>query len=105
QVVYCTYVGGTTFGHVRGLAFRDDGRLVLTGYTDSRDFRTTPGAYRERLVNGNFDSFVWILDPSRIKDEQLAYGTLFGGTQNADWARSLALDPDGVVTIGGFTWS
>ena len=105
QVVYCTYVGGEFDDQVRSVVAASDGTWAICGYTDSRDLRTTEGAYQRALASSlSWDAFVWILDPSRVKDEQLVYGTYLGGV-DLERAFGVALDVDGTVTVVGTTTS
>jgi hypothetical protein len=67
-----TYLGGSQDDQPTGLALDADGRVVITGWTESPDFPTTPGAY-QTTRQGLRDRFVvrlasvgdtWILDAS-----------------------------------------
>jgi hypothetical protein len=57
-LVYFTYLGGSgSFEEGRGIAVDGPGAAYVTGFTDSADFPTTPGAFRT-TSNGNADAFV-----------------------------------------------
>ena len=46
-LVYSSYLGGSGNEHPEGLAIDSHGNAYLTGDTDSTDFPTTPGAFRD----------------------------------------------------------
>jgi hypothetical protein len=50
-LLYSTFVGGAGVDDPRGIALDRRGNAYLTGYTDSPDFATTPGAYATTLHN------------------------------------------------------
>jgi hypothetical protein len=54
------------------------GNAYVTGYTNSPDYPTTPGAF-DRTLNGGFDAFVTKLNAT---GSALAYSTFLGGTDN-----------------------
>ena len=68
RLIYSTYLGGSggemDYG-LGGIAIDGNGNAYVTGYTNSPDFPTTPGAYFT-TYNGNYDAFVtklsWVLD-------------------------------------------
>ncbi len=65
-VQYCTYVGGgrREFMSNNGMDLDKDGRLFLTGSTNSTDFPVTSGAYCETFSGGwNDDAFLVKIDP------------------------------------------
>lgn len=105
QVVYCTFVGGNFLDEVRGVALGPNGTIVVGGYSDSEDLLTTPGAFQaQRSPGGAHDAFVWILDPTKRKAEQLVYGTFFGGFDH-ERTFGVDVDIDGTVTLVGNTLS
>lgn len=91
QLRYSTFFASTTI--VNAMVLDDAGNVYVTGYTDSLDFPTTPGAYDE----GHHDGFVSVLDPT-LSD--LRYSTSLGGV-----AYAIALDDAGNVYVTGYTSS
>ena len=79
---YSTFLGGE---HASGgdsatrIALDGAGNAYLTGYTDSADFPTTPGAF-DTTFNGGYDAFVTKLDASGAA---LGYSTYLGGSGDA----------------------
>ena len=57
ELLYSTFLGGSSFEEASRLLFDDDGNLYLAGWTFSSDFPTTPGAFNE-WHNGGYDVFV-----------------------------------------------
>jgi hypothetical protein len=83
QLVYSTYLGGSSYEGVFALAVDASGVVTVTGYTHSKNFPTTSGAY-DRTYNGAqyVDMFV-----SRLSMGVSLYGDVHdisiqsGGTQ------------------------
>ena len=57
SLVYSTYLGGTDYETVDGIAVDASGSAYVTGETGSPDFPTTPDAY-DTSYNGSVDAFV-----------------------------------------------
>ncbi|MEW6745193.1 MAG: hypothetical protein AB1486_20770 [Planctomycetota bacterium] len=96
-LLYATFLGGYGDDRERALALDAAGAAVITGYTDSADFPTTPGAY-DRSWNGWTDAFVAKLDSS---GSVLLYGT-FLGSAGYDQANAIALDASGAAVVVGY---
>src|SRR5690606_31842725 len=71
---------------------------TLTGYTNSSNFPTTPGAF-DTSYNGDKDAFVVRLNPTGSAS---LYSTYLGGS-NHDWAEGIAFGSNGSVYIIGDT--
>ncbi len=78
-----------------------DGSVTIAGVTNSVDFPTTPGAFRETPILGGRDAFV-----ARLSQDgsSLDYATLIGGT-NIEISSGLALDGAGRAIVAGATFS
>ena len=57
-LVYSTYLGGSTYDTGQGIAVDSGGSAYVTGYTDSTNFPTTPGAFQTTDGGGDRDAFV-----------------------------------------------
>jgi Beta-propeller repeat len=109
QRVYVTYLGGSDDDLASAIAVDSSGNVYVCGYTISKDFPTTPGAYQQTLGGTaiqntvfNFgDGFVAKLNPA---GSALVFSTYFGGTGD-DTANGLAVDTSGNVYFTGFTTS
>jgi len=76
---YSTYFGGSGSDLGAGIAVDSTGNAYVTGYAESANFPTTPGAYQTAL-NGPSDLYVAKLSPTGA----LLYSTLIGGS-NQEW--------------------
>jgi hypothetical protein len=101
DLLYSTYLGGSSVEAGYSLALDATGNPVLTGDTWSTDFPTTPGAFDGTFDGGYNDVFVTRLDAA---GSARLYITYLGGSGN-EYGRSLALDPAGNATITGRTES
>ena len=88
QRLYSTYIGGSGHNQGNGIAVDSLGNAYVTGVTDSTDFPTTSGAFRQSPA-GNLDAFVAKLNPS---GSALIYSTYLGGS-GTDAARGIAVSP------------
>lgn len=104
QLVYGTYLGGAGLDAITNGYLGADGRLWVTGYTNSSDLPVTPGA-AQPFRAGLMDAFLMIVDPAQAGAEFIRYGTFFGGS-NAEVPYALAVNPaTGLAIIGGYSSS
>jgi hypothetical protein len=103
QLVYSTLLGGGSYDGASTVAVDTSGVVTVAGFTSSANLPTTRGAY-DTTQNNGVDAFVSRLDPSKTGTAQLVYSTYLGGL-NDDFARALAVDASGVVTVAGYTGS
>jgi hypothetical protein len=77
---FSSYLGGTGGDHGRGIQIDEDGRIYITGFTDSDNFPTTPGA-NDRNISGPDDAFVttiiWHQPPVNLSLEREINRSLF----------------------------
>ena len=100
-LVYSTFIGGSGFDSVAGIALDASGNAFLTGSTGSTDFPATPGAIQSVLNGGTVDAFVAELDST---GSTILLGTYLGGA-GSDGASDLKLGPSGAIFITGQTMS
>ena len=85
----------------------------MVGYTDSRDFPTTPNGYRSKPSPHHFTSngFVAQIQSSKpgspSSQYTMRYSTYLGGTLEGtrDDTYAVALDPHGLIAVTGRTLS
>jgi hypothetical protein len=103
-LVYSTYLGGSDEDWGNAIAVDAAGNAYITGYTQSTNFPTTPGAYNtafNSFSNVTSDVFVSKLNPSGTA---LVYSTFLGGLDN-DIGYGIAVDTAGNAYITGMTAS
>jgi hypothetical protein len=96
---YSTFLGGSSDEYGKAIAVDGSGAAYVTGYTDSPNFPTTPGALDETL--SGTDAFVVKLTASGAS---LHYSTFLGGN-SSDNGYGIALDSSGAAYITGYTQS
>ena len=96
-----TFFGGSSLDEALSMEISEKGEIVLTGYTESMNFPTTPGAFNRDWSGGDRDAYVAIFDNSL---KNLIACTLFGGSAR-DIGRGLALDEHGNIYVIGITVS
>jgi len=102
-LVYATYLGGSSDDSGHSIAVDSLGSAYVTGWTESIDFPSTPGAY-DPTHNGGAgirDAFVTKLD---VLGSTLMYSTFLGGG-DFDAGDSVVVDSFGDAYIVGSTWS
>ena len=101
QIVFSTFVGGSSTETFGGLAIGPKGDIYLTGSTESTDFPCTSGGVQTALKNPpNTNAFVVWINAS----QRLAYASYFGGS-HLDIANGIAADSSGHFWITGGTQS
>ncbi|MFQ5503747.1 MAG: hypothetical protein ACE5F1_02995 [Planctomycetota bacterium] len=99
QLLYSTFLGGRNREQARSVSVDAKGVVTIAGWTSSADFPTSAGAF-DRVLDGGWDAFVSRLDPQKTGSAQLLFSTFLGGSAS-DTAGALAVDSNGVVTVGG----
>lgn len=98
QLLGSTYLGGTEWwDEVGAIAVDQDGVVYVTGWEESADFPTTPGAFDRVYHEGGGDGYVAKLDSDL---SILLASTTIGGNER-DGGRAIVLGPDGSVYIAG----
>lgn len=100
NLLYSTYLGGSSDDSAKGIAVDGTGSAYITGATNSPDFpmvnafQSTPG--------GNQDAFVAKLNPS---GDRLVYSTYLGGgggvAGSPEWGAAIAVDSAGAAYVTG----
>ncbi|MCX6361501.1 MAG: SBBP repeat-containing protein [Armatimonadetes bacterium] len=94
-LVYSSYLGSTSPDLAEGVAVGADGVAVVSGYTASRSFPTTAGAYQTAFGGGKADAFLCRV---AANGTSLLQSTYVGSTGNEAYT-SVALADDGAVIL------
>jgi len=100
QVVYATYIGGTSWDHGTTLAVDAAGSVTVAGETYSQDFPRV-NAHQTEFGGGYVDAFVAKLAPAGTA---FVYSTLLGGG-DSEYLVTVAATPAGGVVVSGTTGS
>lgn len=93
-----TFLGGTGDDRIRGICKDPQNSIYLTGETVSTDFPTTSGV-TGKLYKAGIDAFVAKLDSTLTN---LSIGLYHGGNKD-DYARGIAVGPNGLIYLAGYT--
>ena len=100
SLVYSTYLGGSDYDRINGLAVDTDGNAYVAGFTNSADFPVVAALY-ENYEGGLSDAFIAKIDNS---GSNLVYSTYLGGN-DIDEAYGIAIDTSGNAYVTGRTYS
>ncbi len=98
DLVYSTFIGGSSSDWSYGIAVDADGFVFIAGATASADFPIKGGAY-DTLYNGGTDAFVAKLNKN---GSDLMLSTFIGGSDE-DTGYDVVLGADGAIFITGST--
>jgi hypothetical protein len=101
SLLYSTYLGGSSSDSAARLAVDAAGNAYVTGYTQSTNFPTTPGAAQTVCGCSSFgvgDAFLTKLSAAGA----IVYSTYIGGTSD-DSGSGVAVDPAGNAYVVGLT--
>jgi hypothetical protein len=99
KMVFCTYLGGSSYEWGYGIAADGSGNVFVTGFTESTDFPTL-NPY-DASHNGSDDVFVAKLSSA---GDSLLYSTYLGGS-SSDVCLDIAADGSGNAYVTGYTLS
>ena len=98
ELEFVAYLGGSGDDEATGIAVDGDGNVVVTGFTNSRDFPTTSESFQPVARNGT-NAFVAKLND---KGTKWIYSTYLGGNAD-DEAFGISLDSKGNAYVVGAT--
>jgi Beta-propeller repeat len=108
QILYSTFLGGSSRERVDGIAVDALRKIHVTGNTGSTDFPTTANAWDSTCgVDGacnTEDVFYSKIDPLKTGAAGLIYSTFLGGASR-DFGEAIAIDQNGRAWITGRTAS
>ncbi|MGI8686639.1 MAG: SBBP repeat-containing protein, partial [Acidimicrobiales bacterium] len=107
---YSTYLGGSAYDKLRGIAVKSSREIYVTGSTRSPEFPTRSAL--QPTLRGDEDAFVAKLDTAAPSaDASLVYSTYLGGTtagntfNGQDFGWAVAVDTSGFAYVVGQTRS
>jgi Abnormal spindle-like microcephaly-assoc'd, ASPM-SPD-2-Hydin/Beta-propeller repeat len=98
-LIYSSYLGGTAASYGSDITLDSSGAAYVTGWTTSRDFPVTQGAYDTAWAGTN-EVFVAKIAPA---GGAISYATYLGDVY-PDQANAIAVDGSGNAWIAGFTY-
>jgi len=101
-LVYSTFLGGNGLDQGNSIALDASNDAYVTGYTQSTDFPTTPGAF-QTTCSCSADSVVFVTEMNST-GSALVYSTYLGGT-DTDVGYGIALDSSNNAYLTGYTHS
>ena len=114
QILYSTFLGGSSRERVDGIAVDGQRKIHVIGNTGSTDFPTTANAWDRtcgvapatlsRHLHNAEDVFYSKIDPLKAGAAGLMYSTFLGGA-NRDFGEAIAIDKNGRAWITGRTAS
>jgi len=96
-LLYSTYLGGSQSDYGYAIGVDSSGIAVVTGYTYSSDYPTTPNAV-QRSFGGGTDAFVTKVNQTGTG---LVYSTYLGGS-GYDYGQGLTLDSSSRAFVTGY---
>jgi len=97
-LAYATFLGGNYNEDGYGIAVNGNGEAYVTGWTESSDFPTTPGAL-DTSYHNNWDAFVVKLNTT---GSALTYATFLGGSVT-ECGEAITVDGNGAAYVTGWT--
>jgi len=95
-----TIIGGESNERANGIALDDSNNVIITGYTNSKDYPATKGTYDD-IMN---ELYIYDVFVSKLSNDgsALAWSTFIGGKYN-DFANGIVLDKSNNIYIAGET--
>ena len=101
NLLYSTYMGGTSSDFGAGIAIDSAGAAYIAGQAESSNFPVTAGAFQTTHRGGISDCFVSKLNAAGTA---LVYSTFLGGSA-LDSCAAVAVDESGNASVTGTTYS
>ena len=101
QLVYSTFLGGSSSDNGNSIAVDSANNAYVTGQTNSSNFPTTPATFQSLSSSFDGDAFVTKLDPAGAG---LGYSTYLGGN-DGDQGTAITINSSGNAYVAGVTES
>lgn len=107
QLIYSTYLGGSSSDTAFAIAADSAGDAYVTGLTGSSDFPTASPFQSALASSGSSNAFITKLNAT---GDGVIYSTYLGGSgggllSEGDWGSGIAVDSAGDAYVTGFTFS
>lgn len=96
QLVYSTFLGGSSEDRAHGMALDSHGNIYLTAPIQSTDFPVTANALQTSATG------IYIAKINAVGDS-LLFSTYLGAVGGANYAHGIAVDQDGCIYVAGNT--
>ena len=100
SLIYCTYLGGSSFDTSNSIALDSANNAYVTGQTSSTNFPTTPATFQS--ISFDTDAYVTKFDPTGTA---LVYSTYLGGSNSSEQGFGIAVDTSASAYVTGTTSS
>lgn len=94
-LLWSSYLGGSGYDRIYSAVLASDGKIWLTGHTNSPNFPVKDGM--QSALQGSYDGFVTVL---AADGRSIQRSTYFGGT-GYDVGQSLVVDGGGAILLAG----
>jgi hypothetical protein len=105
QLIYFSYLGGSSIDIPLAVAVDANGVAYMTGTTTSTDFPMAGNSLQTLGPDVVTEAFIAVIDPSQYGGVALVYSTFLGGQTGANSGNAIAVDSSGNIYVAGTTAS
>jgi hypothetical protein len=105
QLIYFTYLGGSSSDIPLAVAVDVNGVAYMTGTTTSTDFPMAGNSLQTLGPDVVTEAFIAVIDPSQYGGVSLIYSTFLGGQTGANSGNAIGVDSSGNIYVAGTTAS
>jgi len=105
QLIYFSYLGGSSIDIPLAVAVDGNGVAYMTGTTTSTDFPMAGNSLQTLGPDVVTEAFIAVIDPSQYGGVALVYSTFLGGQTGANSGNAIAVDSSGNIYVAGTTAS
>jgi hypothetical protein len=105
QLIYFSYLGGSSIDIPLAVAVDGNGVAYMTGTTTSTDFPMAGNSLQTLGPDVVTEAFIAVIDPSQYGGVALVYSTFLGGQTGANAGNAIAVDSSGNIYVAGTTAS
>jgi len=105
QLIYFSYLGGSSIDIPLAVAVDANGVAYMTGTTTSTDFPMAGNSLQTLGPDVVTEAFIAVIDPSQYGGVALIYSTFLGGQTGANSGNAIAVDSSGNIYVAGTTAS